>query len=258
MNKLPIIIMALLILMVTGTLVLKKWVLDDSASSDYTNGYGTMTDSRDGQSYRTVKIGNQIWMAENLNFEVPNSYCYKNSADSCTKYGHLYMWSAAMDSAGTFSPYGIGCGMGKPCTPQYPVQGVCPKKWHLPSAEEWETLLNEVGGKEVTINNKFAYKSLSGGNILKSTSGWSNDNNGYDLYFFSVLPSGNRKMARKKGKREPSYRDRGVTNYTDFWSSTEANNPTYALFVSFTRSDTINFIYGLKEFFSFSIRCVKD
>ena len=119
-----------------------------------------MTDSRDGQSYRTVKIGHQIWMAENLNFDVPNSYCYKNSADSCAKYGRLYMWSAAMDSAGTFSPYGIGCGTGKSCTPQYPVQGVCPRGWHLPSKKEWKTLLNKIGGKKVAIENKFAYNIL--------------------------------------------------------------------------------------------------
>jgi uncharacterized protein (TIGR02145 family) len=254
MKKFPVITIILAILMIAGTLVFKKGVLNDSASSKYTNGQATMTDPRDGQSYRIVKIGNQIWMAENLNFEVPNSYCYKNSADSCAKYGRLYIWSAAMDSAGMFSPYGIDCGMGKPCSPQYPVQGVCPKGWHLPTITEWEILLTEVGGVQIEKEHKNAYKTISAGIALKSTSGWDNNDNGSDLYSFSTLPSGIRRIDKKKGKI--SYR--GVKSFANFWSSIENEKYHYAAFINFYTGATVNFIYGQKDAFANSVRCLKD
>jgi uncharacterized protein (TIGR02145 family) len=115
-----------------------------------------LTDSRDGQTYKTVKIGTQTWMAQNLNYETANSYCYSDTPSNCTKYGRLYTWAAAKTA--------------------------CPTGWHLPTKAEFETLFTWVGG------------SSTAGKMLKSTSGWNDCNgkngNGTDDYSFSALPAG--------------------------------------------------------------------
>lgn len=116
--------------------------------------YGSLYDERDGQTYKTVRIGNQIWMAENLNYAYlqptatldSSSWCRYNEPDSCANYGRRYIWSAAMDSAAIFSAAGkgfgdgVGCGtmqQPEPCDPRTFVRGVCPAGWHLPTVDEW-------------------------------------------------------------------------------------------------------------------------
>jgi uncharacterized protein (TIGR02145 family)/uncharacterized repeat protein (TIGR02543 family) len=109
---------------------------------------------------RTVKIGGQTWMAENLNYQTANSWCYVNSADSCAKYGRLYTWDAA--------------------------KAACPAGWHLPTREEWADLTIAVGGTGTYGTGGTA------GKVLKSASGWYNDKNATDSYGFSALPGGYR------------------------------------------------------------------
>ena len=113
----------------------------------------SMVDSRDGMEYKTVRFGTQTWMAENLNYELENSYCYNNSIDSCSKYGRLYTWKTALKA--------------------------CPSGWRLPSKAEFEMLFTAVGGDTTTA-----------GKMLKSNSDWNEHGNGSVAYGFSALPSG--------------------------------------------------------------------
>ena len=215
--------------------------------------YGSLTDDRDGQTYKTVKIGEQWWMAENLNYAytgVPfkyrdrtsdsTSWCYYNDAANCAKYGRLYTWAAAMDSVGTWSTNGMGCGYYMECSPTNPVRGICPEGWHLPDTTEWNALFNAVGGK------------TTAGIMLKSTEGWieyyGTNGNGSDTYSFSALPAG--------------YMDsHGGCNYERydayFWSSTEFNsNSAYNLYLDYSRDYAyLDISY---KYYGFSVRCLKD
>ena len=101
--------------------------------------YGTMTDSRDGRTYKTITLGKLTWMAENLKFDYTvndasyGSQCSGNDEANCEKQGRLYTWGAAMDSAGVFSKDGFGCGNKTACYPYKRVRGICPEGWHLPN-----------------------------------------------------------------------------------------------------------------------------
>ena len=222
-----------------------------SQDTTYNAEKNTLTDTRDGQVYRTVTIGDQVWMAENLNYAytgVPykykdntsdsTSWCYDNDPTNCAKYGRLYTWSAAMDSVGTWSANGKGCGYGVQCTPIYPVRGICPEGWHLPNDTEWDTLFVAVGGSEVA------------GDVLRSQTGWDNNGNGTDAFGFSALPAGYR------------YHYEGQFLYAGsevhFWTSLDRHN-------EFVREMTLdvrkcdNWCQDDKNKSSaISVRCVKD
>jgi uncharacterized protein (TIGR02145 family) len=117
---------------------------------------GTFKDSRDGKTYKTVKIGTSVWMAENLNFAAEGSVCYGNNDANCDKYGRLYDWDTALKA--------------------------CPAGYHLPLDDEWAALVNYAGGKE------------KAGKMLKSSKGWESKKGvpvgTNDEYSFSALPGG--------------------------------------------------------------------
>lgn len=170
--------------------------------------YSTMTDSRDNKVYKTIKIGNQVWMAENLNYAdsaktrslLKRSWCYKYK---CDVTGRFYTWSAAIDSVAlaTDKNNPQDCGYLKPCTLPTKVQGICPNGWHLPSWSEWETLISTVGEKSIA------------GKILKSQTGWYKDGDGTDNYGFSAVPAG----YKEHSNNYISY----VGERAVFWSATE-------------------------------------
>lgn len=123
---------------------------------------GTFTDSRDGKTYKTVKIGTQIWMAENLAFYAgSNCWIYDNNKNNLAIYGYLYDWAA--------------------------TKQICPAGWHLPTDGEWSTLIIYLGDNNVA------------GGKLKSTSYWTcptldstSNSSG-----FTALPSGWRDLNGK-------------------------------------------------------------
>ncbi len=187
-----------------------------------------LVDERDGRKYKTVKIGQQIWMAENLNHPVSGSHCYKNNAANCKKYGRLYSWSYAIEA--------------------------CPDGWHLPSVDEFKELIKNVGGE-------------SAGKSLKSTTGWARqdgkDCNGTDEYGFSVRAGGGdfffcedchmtkhasfwSSTVTKREPAGPGLRDNEWAARMFIGSDEDCD----AIVVQSVASN-----YGVNEF---SVRCVKD
>jgi uncharacterized protein (TIGR02145 family) len=209
------------------------------------NGF---TDPRDGNHYNTVKIGNQIWMAENLKYlpsvvgpgtgsqTTPYYYVYgydgTNITDAkatanYTTYGVLYNWSAAMNGAAssTTNPSGI--------------QGVCPTGWHLPSDAEWTELTDYLGGT-----------SVAGGKLKETgTTHWTSPNTGAtNETGFTALPGGYRSV-------DGSFYDIGYYGY--WWSATESNATlAWYRFMYYISSTVIR--YSNNKELGFSVRCVRD
>jgi uncharacterized protein (TIGR02145 family) len=193
-------------------------------------GGDTFTDSRDGKKYKTVKIGEQVWMAENLNYAINSSECSDNDLANCKKYGRLYNWETAMKA--------------------------CPKGWHLPSDAEWDALTAAVGGKETA------------GTMLKATSGWDNhiefdsklekkeekSGNGEDKFGFNALPGGRGFEAEPDSRsRRPYFSYIGDVGY--WWTSTGHRNSG-----AYTKSmyTGANVDWGDVRTYLASVRCLQD
>ena len=127
-----------------------------SSSSSIKVVYGEMTDERDGQTYKTVKVNDNVtWMAENLNYAYlqptaeldSSSWCYFDTIEGCNRYGRYYLWSAMIDSAGIFSDKTKGCGYfvtkdeWKKCPVEGSIRGVCPEGWRLPTYKDYQGLM---------------------------------------------------------------------------------------------------------------------
>jgi uncharacterized protein (TIGR02145 family) len=133
-------------------------VLQEDKNSWNFELYGTFIDKRDDKTYKWVRIGDQVWMAENLAYDAGEGcWAYENDPGNVDKYGYLYNWETANE--------------------------VCPDGWQLPNDDEWDELENYVGNDG---------HSGSEGTALKSTSGWNDNGNGTDDYGFSGLPGGYR------------------------------------------------------------------
>ncbi len=130
---------------------------------------GVFIDNNDGQKYKWVKIGNQVWMAENLNLDIGNGCgCYDNNSINCNKYGKLYTWEAAKRVAAK-------------------IPG-----WHLPSNEDFLQLEYYLGLSPDDIQETGGYSENNVGDKLKSTYGWDHGGNGNNSSGFNALPAGHR------------------------------------------------------------------
>ena len=212
--------------------------------------YGTMMDERDGKKYKTVTIGDQTWMAENLNFDPGQggagdakyewSWCYDNEPENCDVVGRLYTWAAAIDSVklAIDAENPQDCGYGKSCRMPAKVQGICPTGWHLPAYAEWEVLFTAVGGR-----------TSRAGKDLKSQSGWYHNDIGTDAFGFSALPAGNRANI--------GYFD-NVGNHANFWSATESDSFRVYYMHLFSTYDFIDVDVNSNKNIGYSVRCLKD
>ena len=217
--------------------------------------YGTMIDTRDNKQYKTVKIGDQVWMAENLNFDPGQggsgdakydwSWCHNNKAEHCDVAGRFYTWAAAIDSVklATDADKTMDCGYGKECGLDSAgsatlIQGICPDGWHLPNNGEWNSLFTAVGG------------SGKAGTILKSQTGWYGNGNGTDAFGFTALSVG----------RSYSYASFDFDGlYAYFWSATENDSSyAYGMYLYYRGDDVGAGLFDSYKNYGFSVRCVKD
>jgi uncharacterized protein (TIGR02145 family) len=210
---------------------------------------GTYVDKRDGNVYDWVKIGNQIWMAENLAYlpsvdsvtdgseDAEGSYYYVygydgtdvNTAKATSNYntyGVLYNWTAAMDggASSTTNPSGI--------------QGVCPTGWHLPSNAEWTELTSYLGSD---AGSKLA------GNAILWADGTLDQNANFDETKFTALPGGSRKTTTFSN----------IGNYGIWWSTTEGNAANAWFHNLYFNSPNVGSNASSKAL-GISVRCVKD
>ena len=204
------------------------WVCYEKGDGTYEWGQG-FVDSRTktgvvgdplrfGTIYRQVTIGEQTWMAENVNYETTEgSYCYNNEAENCEKHGRLYTWEQASNNA-------------------------CPTGWHLPSKNEFEVLIASADGATVFDEDNTA------GAKLKASYGWPTGKNGTDDYGFSTLPGG---MYYTQGSNGFKFDDSAM-----FWSATEASD-VYEYYSMSVKEDAALLISYL-NWRAHSVRCVKD
>ena len=217
---------------------------------------GSFTDPRDNKTYKTVKIGEQVWMAENLNYTVEGSKCYGEggpalekckyeynddgevTAEKCTsyspepkiqancqKYGRLYDWKTAIKA--------------------------CPSGWHLPSDKEWQTLVN------------FAGDGKTAGEKLKTKSGWNNwdgeyshSGNGNDALGFSALPGGHFGYVFRMDSYDYDY---GFVGDVGLWWSAVKNSSWEISNTNSIYNDSVEDSNdGDVSWFFRSVRCIKD
>jgi len=224
------------------------------------NGYnGIYLKSTIGSTYEYVLIGSQIWMAQNLKFQVPSyaGRCYGGTDgsyydDDCNAYGMLYDWATAMGVATKYNLEELGVSDVK-------HQGICPDGWHIPSNADWRTLMEFVN-PDCSNSSSCPYA----GTKLKAKNGWFSTSGvpeeGTDDYGFSALPGGSRLPPwywtnTFVGRGEPEGDYSGC-----WWSASEKAGDDAYYFCIVNDSETVYLGSGdyIDKTTGRSVRCLKD
>lgn len=229
--------------------IIRETIIYDFPVRDWTNPaltYGSLTDNRDGRTYKTIRIlakkefGDEdteelVVMAENLNYVdnsqnmEGNNWCYNNDSINCLKGGRYYTWTAAMNIDPKWQVTNAPEG-----TIKTPHQGICPNGWHIPTVEEWEMLWNVWYGNGEAL-------------FAMGVPTWKNATNASG---FSVIPVG---YMYKEGN---DYKYMQSELYADYWSVTEEESGV--CHAAFHNSGfSTNWNYAGKDI-GMSVRCFKD
>ena len=192
----------------------------------------TLTDQRDSKVYKTILLGDQEWMAENLNYEsTTGSWNYENNPINSNIYGRLYDWNTAVDDGHVNG------------------EDICPEGWHMPSDDEWKQLELFLGMTQADVDGVDWRLTGDVGNKIKSATGWLNNGNGNNSSIFTGLPGG---LRQANGsfiyQKEGGY----------FWSSSE--HSTGHIWGRGLRSAD-NGVDRQNDYFpdqAYSVRCIKN
>tara|TARA_B110000908_G_C10235063_1_gene442816 strand:+ start:1068 stop:1652 length:585 start_codon:yes stop_codon:yes gene_type:complete len=172
----------------------------------------TFKDPRDGNEYKTVVIGGQTWMSENLKYKTEGAIPYNNNTDNIALYGYLYDWETS--------------------------QNVCPKGWHLPNEEEWNQLIDFLGGK-----NKAGGKMKS----KSAEANWTSPNRfATNSSGFNAFPSAISKSGVFSSLKDVAY----------FWSSEAECTSAYTVYLTYKAGFADKKVTPKTDMVA--IRCIKN
>ena len=208
----------------------KNFVCSDGNWIRDPKDYGTLTDARDGIQYKTIKIGKQEWMAENLKYNIDGSWC-GGSRDECDIYGRLYSWDMTIGKSKTTHPTLVNI----PDPESH--QGVCPSGWRVPSTIDWATLFKECTSAEFS-------KKID-----------DNDEMHTNMCGFSAIPTGYVNVFYRNGI---DYTEEFTTiGDAVFWSSEQVNDTTATVLKIRINTNSTNDSYLPRKVNGYSVRCIK-
>lgn len=208
--------------------------------------YGVLEDERDGKTYKTIVIGEQTWMAQNLNYDIEDNRrqsCYGNEPTLCLRFGKLYTWPGAMDYDKNRCQDAAYCSLAS-------TQGICPEGWHIPSIKDWQILWENVGynSANITIDSLYKYRVINALMTDSSYITWDRSGKG-DFFGFSATEHG-----YKSGGDQGSFWSL-YSSPSSYWTSGEES--VSRSYVASLYSGSVDFDEYSKTG-QFAVRCIKN